>query len=163
MLRHPLKSLPRNASPPHRGGNRLALVFPTQLNSRRGITLLELITCGCLLAVLGGTMVPLLQRLDQAQERNRAYRAALLELENLAERNANLSFRELTLQKLRDAVDSSNIAQRLPGTTIDISLHEERSNPSGKRVTYRLVSQSDTTTKPAPFVLEQWFFDEKGP
>lgn len=130
--------------------------------ARRGLSLLELIAAGVLLAVVGGSLLPVFSRLDTAHQNNRQRQRALIELENLLERATPIPFKDVSVQRLAALAEATQLKQRLPGTKLEIVVQDVAGTPPSRQVRYRLLSDSPQPGRELA-ALNQWFFSQEKP
>lgn len=129
---------------------------------RSGTTLIELTACCFLMVVIGGSLLPLLARLDVAGDNHRARQTALVELENLLERASAIPAAEVSQERLTTLAKAMHLEEQIPGVALEIGIREYAEKPSGRQVRYRLTRNSTQGTRELA-VLEQWFFNEEQP
>lgn len=128
---------------------------------RRGLSLMELIAASFLLAVVGGSLLPLFTRLDAAHQNNRQRQIAILELENLLERTSTIPFQEVSSQGLSALAETMHLEKRLPEAKFEVIVKDVAGSPAAKQAHYRILSKSQPDREIA--ALDQWFFPQENP
>ncbi|MFO1020894.1 MAG: hypothetical protein U0903_09390 [Planctomycetales bacterium] len=131
--------------------------------SRCGITLIELTAACFLMAAIGGSLLPLLSRLDAARENQRRRQVALVELENLLERASLIPAAEVTPARLSALADKLQIGELLPGAKVQIETREQEGKPAAVQVRYRITHTTAKEGTRELASLEQWFFSGEKP
>ena len=117
------------------------------MRTRRGFTLLEIVTAVAMMAVLMAVAMKGLTAIS-AQRQALAHReTALREAANLAERLWGRPFDELTAEKLASVRISDEAAAALPDATVKIDVAPRAADPAAKRVAIEL-SWLDSTGLP---------------
>ncbi|MGO8691357.1 MAG: prepilin-type N-terminal cleavage/methylation domain-containing protein [Thermoguttaceae bacterium] len=124
--------------------------------SRRGMSLLELITAAALLAVL---LTAGLQMSGAAAAQRRAIRqrqAASLELANILERLASRPWSELTPQQAGQERLSPAVAALLPRAELHVEVAPAPGQPEARRITASLRWQGPNGMPLPPVSLSAW-------
>jgi type II secretory pathway pseudopilin PulG len=124
--------------------------------TRRGMTMLELLFAGALLAALATVC---LQMLSAAAAQRRAAddrQRAILEAANLMERLSTVSFEKLTPEGVGQVQLSEEARRALPGGELEIQLTSAPEEPEAKRIILLLRWQDHTGQFVRPVWLVAW-------
>ena len=124
--------------------------------TRRGMTVLELLFAGALLAVL---MTVCLQMLSAAAGQRRAAedrQTAIREAANLMERLSTVAWDDLTPEAVGDVQLSDEARRALPGGELEIQLSSPAEQPEAKRIVVLLRWQDRAGRFVRPVRLVAW-------
>ena len=132
--------------------------------NRRGMTMMELIVAGALLATL---LIVCLKMFDAAADWRRKCdrrRLARIECENVMERMAALPWDKLTSETAAEQRLPENVVRMLPGAELKVEITDSppEEKPAWRRIVVSIVRRDTAGETMAPLVLTTWrYFPEK--
>jgi hypothetical protein len=128
---------------------------------KRALIMLEIAIAVGLLGMLMTASVQVLRAM-QTQQRAADRRAAALQMvQAIAEQISNLSWEDVTSERLKQIELPQPIAEYLPEAKLDARLAEETEPVSAKRVTFKLTWRAPKGQPAAPIRLTIWVFEDE--
>jgi len=126
------------------------------MNTRRGLTLLEVTVTSLLLAVLFAVSMRMVGATAARRRAAEDRRAAMREAANVMERLAVRPWNELTPEAVADLRLSNEAANALRGATLKIDVTDQPGEPQGKRIVVEVHWRDSAGKSLPPRRLTAW-------